>query len=353
MPNNNSMKLWTFRLVAFGGSLCISMAFAVWLLFSQERIVVDPESNAIEWRSGPIYLEEPGHEVTGHRYLYDERLGWRNIPNWRASTHGSSLTINSKGLRDREYAYEKPTSVKRILVLGDSFAWGYGVSDKEIFTEVLETRLEQSPTTWEVINAGVSGWGTDQEYLYLLDEGFRYEPDIVVLAMFVVNDFENNYYAWQYGLNKPLFLDETLTLSEFPVPKPSEDVALGRSNAEPLPLTLAIVRAMANECARRDVRFVLAKFGMFLDLKFPPLDELDAQFTVAMADQAPTVFFLDLDRAFVEAGISREQLTEGNDDGHWNAFGHQQTSDILLQFMNEKDLIKHELVRPKLDRVGQ
>ena len=45
----------------------------------------------------------------------------------------------------------------------------------------------------EVINAGVGGWGTDQEAIFYLGEGFRYQPDIVLLAFFVRNDVVNSY----------------------------------------------------------------------------------------------------------------------------------------------------------------
>lgn len=339
MAETNSTKLWMFRLVACGVPLCIGFTLVAWLLFSQERIAVDPKSGAIEWRTGPIYLEEPGHEVTGHRYIYDERLGWRNIPNWRASTRGFSLSINSKGLRDREYTYEKPEAVKRILVLGDSFAWGYGVSDHEIFTEVLETRLEQNPTAWEVINTGVSGWGTDQEYLYLLEEGFRYEPDIVILSFFLVNDPDNNARSPQYGLNKPVFLDESLTLANVPVPTPFEREVRVTSRARQLSLTLAIIQAMADECTIRDVRLIVAKFGAFLQPESHRMRDWDKEISTRMADDAASIFYLDLDKRFADGGISREQLLEGNDDGHWNAFGHEQVGEIMFEFMNKQGLL--------------
>ena len=105
-----------------------------------------------------MYLYEEGYQVTGHRYLYDPLLGWRNIPRWEATTFGRQLTINSKGLRDREYPFDKPGGTKRILVLGDSYVWGYGVADDEIFTVYLEERLAGSSPPWEVLNSGVSGW---------------------------------------------------------------------------------------------------------------------------------------------------------------------------------------------------
>ena len=49
-----------------------------------------------------IYVKEKGHEHSGHLYLYDETRGWRNVPNWSATTRGFPLSINSHGLRDRE-----------------------------------------------------------------------------------------------------------------------------------------------------------------------------------------------------------------------------------------------------------
>ena len=114
------------------------------------------------WYEPTIYVYEPGHEVSGHRYLYDKQLGWKNIPGWKATTFGKPLTINSKGLRDREYAYRKPSSCQRILALGDSYTWGYGVGDDQIYTEVMERSLSERRPVWQVLNAGVSGWGTDR-----------------------------------------------------------------------------------------------------------------------------------------------------------------------------------------------
>ena len=176
-----------FRLIACG----IPLAIGSIAVFTILRNRTDEEV---------IYVQEAGHELTGHRYVYDEVIGWRNIPNWEATTFGRELTINSKGLRDREYPYEKPAGTSRILVLGDSFAWGYGVADDEIFTEILEGILQGTSPRWEVLNAGVSGWGTDQEYLFLVREGFKYSPNIVVLALFNLNDPVNNARSFEYGL---------------------------------------------------------------------------------------------------------------------------------------------------------
>ena len=121
---------------------------AVAILAQRNWIVFDRQSGGIQLQQPPIYLQEAGSELTGHKYLYDELLGWKNIPDWQATTHNRQLTINSKGLRDREHEYEKPDGVRRILVLGDSYVWGYGVADDEVFTEVLEPDL--AGDRWQV-----------------------------------------------------------------------------------------------------------------------------------------------------------------------------------------------------------
>ena len=72
----------------------------------------------------------------------------------------------------------------------------------------------------EVLNAGVSGYSTDQELLLWRSEGVRYAPDGVVLV-YVSNDPVNNVRRFAYGHPKPLFLlqDEALVLSNVPVPE--------------------------------------------------------------------------------------------------------------------------------------
>lgn len=289
----------------------------------------------------PIYLQETGHETTGHRYLYDPQLGWRNIPDWQATTNGKSLNINSKGLRDREYSIEKPAGTQRILVLGDSFAWGYGVSDSEIFTEVLERGLADESPPWEVLNAGVSGWGTDQEYLFLTNEGFDYSPDIVILAYFCVNDVLNNSSAEQYMLHKPVFLNRQLELANVPVPQPGENRPLVLTNDAPMDVTLAIIRRMADECTAQNVRFILMNFGKFLSPDNRRLLDQSKKLA-AMAASRPDIDYLDWDAQFDAMGIEARDILVGNDDGHWNAFGHELTGRMLGEFLRDRGLIDEQ-----------
>ena len=111
------------------------------------------------------------------------------------------------------------TGFRRIVVLGDSIVWGYGVEDDEVFTSVLER--EDPGVEW--INLGVSGYGTDQESLLLEREGMRYKPDIV-LAEVCENDFDENVHDQVYHIYpKPLFAlrQGSLLLTNAPVPRVS------------------------------------------------------------------------------------------------------------------------------------
>lgn len=106
----------------------------------------------------------------------------------------SRVEINSDGLRDREYRGEKEAGVYRILVLGDSLTAGLQVPAEETFCKRVEAtlRAERAGARIEVVNAGISGYGTADELRYLETYGARWKPDLVLVAFFCGNDVKNN-----------------------------------------------------------------------------------------------------------------------------------------------------------------
>ena len=156
---------------------------------------------------------------------FHPRLGWTNRP----AAHGrlrfgqefdNEVLINSKGLRDRDFPYDRRPGTLRILAVGDSFTFGQGVEAGEAWPKMLEKALGPGA---EVLNSGVSGWGTAQEMLWLEEEGFRYRPDVVVLG-FYVNDFWDNAALPNDG-PRPRFTLETgrLTATNLPLRAPRND----------------------------------------------------------------------------------------------------------------------------------
>lgn len=122
---------------------------------------------------------------------YDPELGWRHTPGasgWLVSPEFAvEYRINAAGLRDREVIREKTSGRRRLLCFGDSFVEGWGVSREECVSEVLQSRLAGV----EVLNFGVAGYGTDQEWLLFEKQGLLFCPDWVVL-FFYGNDLWNN-----------------------------------------------------------------------------------------------------------------------------------------------------------------
>lgn len=98
----------------------------------------------------------------------------------------ASFESNARGLRGyNNYSHKEK---KRILLIGDSIVYGLGVSLEKTFTCQLQGMLPD----YEVVNAGVGGWNTQNEYLWLKHEGINLDPDIVILYI-TNNDVENVY----------------------------------------------------------------------------------------------------------------------------------------------------------------
>lgn len=145
-------------------------------------------------------------------------------PEWRTYTR-----INGRGLRDRDIPHERAGGF-RVLVLGDSFTAGMQVEQEATFVKLLERRLAASAPAGsrvEVLNAGVSGWGTDNALLFFQNEGWKYRPDLVLLAFCTVNDVWENTRELvgtnPFWPDKPYFtlVDDRLVLVHFPLPETS------------------------------------------------------------------------------------------------------------------------------------
>jgi hypothetical protein len=129
---------------------------------------------------------------------------------WYRKEGAAYVRINSDGLRDREHAKPKPSNTVRIAVLGDSYAEALQVPLEDAFWVVMEQRLQSCPAFAgrhiEVINFGVSGYGTAQELLTLRERVWDYAPDIVLLAMTTNNDITDNSRALKRTEEIPYFV---------------------------------------------------------------------------------------------------------------------------------------------------
>lgn len=151
-------------------------------------------------------------------FSHDSQFGWFPIPNSRVKFVGSRpivISNNSQGFRAPE---QFPDQRPGIAFLGDSFVWGYDVEASERFTE----KLQQRRPEWNIFNFGVSGFGTDQEYLLLQTVFDSYKPRIVFLIFCTETDDDDNCTNARYGgYYKPYctVVNNRLTLHGIPVPR--------------------------------------------------------------------------------------------------------------------------------------
>ena len=109
-------------------------------------------------------------------------------PNRAAFPMGVQFSINSMGLRDREFPREKPACVYRIVRLGDSTTLGWGVPLSGTAPKILERELNAAGHgRFEVLNAGVVNYNTVQEVEHYLTIDRSFHPDLVILE-YIIND---------------------------------------------------------------------------------------------------------------------------------------------------------------------
>ena len=119
-------------------------------------------------------------------YEPDPHTGFRHRPLSEGSyLNGVPAIANSRGLRDDEVAVPKPDGLFRILMVGDSFTAGANVPQDDAYPQVLDQLLGDSI---EVVNTGTGGWSPFQYAQFVEHYGDEYEPDMVLLGLFVGND---------------------------------------------------------------------------------------------------------------------------------------------------------------------
>ena len=143
--------------------------------------------------ASPVPIPPSGRVTLGHmiRLSPDPKIIYEFKPDLEVNFIDAPVTINAAGFRGPQYPEAKPVGTRRIVGLGDSFMFGHGVGDSEVYLRVLEDLLNRfsTGTRFEAINTAVPGYNTVMEIETLETKGLAYAPD-VVLIHFVGNDLE-------------------------------------------------------------------------------------------------------------------------------------------------------------------
>jgi lysophospholipase L1-like esterase len=120
-------------------------------------------------------------------YEADPIVYWRLKPNQNCYTKidHKPVHINDHGTRGPDFIVPKPPNTIRILSLGDSRTFGWGLSDNETYSALLQDRLQKTlgdSRKIEVINAGVNAWSFPQMNAFFHDRALSWQLDMVILA---------------------------------------------------------------------------------------------------------------------------------------------------------------------------
>jgi len=269
--------------------------------------------------------------------------GWRQIPSNAANFDPDGwVGSNALGLRDKQLGEKtKP----RILFLGDSFTHGFGIKNGERFTAKLQPLLPN----YQIINAGVLGFGTLQEFFLLKLYADAIQPDYIVLQMYK-NDFIDNLDT--KGMHPHPYLDwqNQFALTNYPVPKMPlsqrfflyllKDTYFYRQLAGqlflfsmklhiefkpdeiPEPQQKDLIQGMQialpmiyDLCAKKHISIILFAHDL----------EPYQQSVVQSLSSAHAVPYYNLDEAFIKA----TQDIRYRDGRHWNVYGNQLVANYM------------------------
>lgn len=270
-------------------------------------------------------------------FTYDAELGWSIIPN-SSGTYTASRTIdythNSMGMRESEIVED---ARKRLLFLGDSFTWGFDVQQEERFTNHLKAHFPE----YQIINAGVNGYGTDQQWLWYNQIEQTIKPDAVVLLYFGENDHVDNSTNMRHGgFYKPYFerTETELQLKGTPVPKGERYFYAEFPRISKLWLVRLSVSAWYKN--RAEAKIYIEDPTLDLITKFDSdLRNNNIPFILLGQSPKPSVISLvdQLDLPFLDVSNSFRYETFG---GHWTPEGHQFVADSIIPFLrSELDIL--------------
>jgi lysophospholipase L1-like esterase len=246
--------------------------------------------------------------------------------------------FNSRGCRGPEYPVPAPPGRRRVLALGDSFTLGVGVHQEDTVTAQLERLLNgdattrQSALSYDVVNCGVSGYGTHEERLMYELQAPTYRPDVVLLMM-VFNDQRSWLTDIREGyVHRPSTFERSFL--------PWARIQSYRSQRRMPPLDYSenvkeILRLDA-EVRKTGARLAVVAFRHITQ----PEDEWNALLRTVSAGLAGSdVPWLDLGQTLIP-GHRVEEMIVHPIDGHPNEVAHKLAAQSIFQFLREQGLIK-------------
>jgi GDSL-like Lipase/Acylhydrolase family len=263
-------------------------------------------------------------------------IGHEHVPNSAAHLMGVDVKINSNRLRDREIPYQRDPSRRRILMLGDSITFGWGVPVDETSAKRIERLSATRSPAVEVINAGVGNYNTIMEVEYFLQQGYKFQPDIVILNYFIndaepvpsyptVNFLRRNCYSCIFLTGR---ID--ILMRQFSARPDWSNYYLdlyGDGNAKGWLDAKASIGKLADYCKLHNVKVLIAVIPELHDLKHYRFGKVADM--VHRTAEENGVEFLDLLPALESAEPAKLWVTPS--DAHPNGYANELIAEVLFR----------------------
>jgi hypothetical protein len=263
---------------------------------------------------------------------------------------------NGLGYRDDDHAIPKPAGVRRLVSLGDSFAWGASIEVDDTYARRVIRGLGRTHPgeRWELVQLALPGMNTVEQASQLVEEGMAYGPDVVVLG-FVLNDSEDENAAearrardWveekkerksktRRFLNQSVLYRMVTGRIYATIENRRRTAAYLSQFAPDYPGWIAAqkaLRLMGNTCREKGVPFVVVIFPLFgqpLDDRYPFAD-VHARVAQAAGEAGARV----VDLLPVYRGLRNDVLVvDGADDEHPNEIAHRIAATALLKALDD------------------
>ena len=184
------MRLSSIRRVLGASGVVLAVVIASLLACEATARLIYPPLRGLHW-----YHADPRYGMR-HRSNLD-----KHVTEWGGGAYWH-LRTNARGFRGDDWADMPAPGERRVLVAGDSFTFGNGVSDGNTFVEIAERliRRDDDGGNWQLVNLGTSAWGPQNALAYLETEGAPIRASCLVYVFFLGNDVMDNVASHLYSL---------------------------------------------------------------------------------------------------------------------------------------------------------
>jgi len=312
----------------------------------------------------PRYISLISVDNINYHHTYSDTYGWKMQRN---RLLGDTIA-NRKGYRGKEYEHARQPGQRRVLMLGDSLAFGYRQEVEETFSYLLDTRHDDI----QVINMAVQGYGTDQALIKLEREGLDYSPDMVLLHFCLDNDFRDNssskfiydgvypkpfftcedgelvkhdahlklpfFRRWAFVLaNKSILYNELLEIRKATGAEYKRNlIRKNVTTAIDYDLTFRLIKEMDDLARNRGAALMVLVHPNLQVYKARGSNELDLFFSSAILRGVRLVNMYEkyTEQGFVESTYGKYAIDRVR---HLSAAGHELTARIVYDLLSERD----------------